>query len=362
MSQVVQALPTANTVSVPSWLDHRQRALLQNMLEDFRTFRYSRGDRQPSVEDAIAVILDFVTHGRGIPGELQPADFEKWSCDLRTKKSVRKSTQRKYQSTIRTFFDYLLDTPKFRNLLRNQLDLELVQVATPENCIIHRDQHQDAGEGRSFTEEEEEKFFHAIDREIEFAHAAGCTSQVHILQRDKAMFCVQRGYGLRETETLGLALNSFEHDPKAEQFGNYGICRVLGKGGKWRAVPCSDYQVADVLDWYLKEIRKEFACKAHSQQRALWLSTRGNPLSYSGYYQRFQKVINAAFLPDDLVPHGLRHTSITTDALDGANLQAISKKHGHVYSSTTQGYTHVPEDFVVHEFSRIAQVRAAGRK
>jgi site-specific recombinase XerD len=76
---------------------------------------------------------------------------------------------------------------------------------------------------------------------------------------------------------------------------------------------------------------------------------------------RFQHAIDLADMDGrGFVPHSLRHSSVSHES-HRLSLEANRRKHGHVYAATTQGYTHVEDEYVDDEIARAidAQIRAA---
>jgi site-specific recombinase XerD len=341
---------------LPSWLAPVERELLAEMLEAWRMWRLSRRNEVLTIQNDERVVLDFLVFSRGIPGQAQPEHFERWSSSLFEDRQVRPATQRKYQTAVRTFFDFLTRTPRLRNKVRSTLGVDIVQVATPENSVIHRREREQDGERMrsALTDEQTEAFFSALEREIAFAFNARSKS-LHALQRDKVMFAVMLDAGLRNKELTQLRLDSFRPNPKFEEFGRYGMVEVYGKGRKWRTVPFFDPAVARLLEWYVAEVRPRFLTKAANDEDSLFLSEQGTRLSPKSLWQRFKQTLGHAGLPYDIVPHCLRHTSVSNDAISGLSIEASRLRRGHAFAATTQTYTHFTDAFVEQEFGRIIQ-------
>ncbi|MBX9600721.1 MAG: tyrosine recombinase XerC [Bryobacteraceae bacterium] len=142
--------------------------------------------------------------------------------------------------------------------------------------------------------------------------------------RDRALFELLYGCGLRVSEAVGLDLADFDFE---EQW-----IRVRGKGKKERQVPYGR-KAADALRAYLE--------KREAKDGALFLNHRGARLSDRG--ARNIVKFYARFLAGDpsLHPHSLRHAFATHLLQDGADLRAIQELLGHARLSTTQKYTQV---------------------
>jgi integrase/recombinase XerC len=144
--------------------------------------------------------------------------------------------------------------------------------------------------------------------------------------RDRALFEILYGCGLRISELAGLNLEDVD---RAEAW-----LRVRGKGRKERQVPLPG-QAAEALERYLTErpvVRDE---------RAVFLNHRRGRLSARGM-RGIVKFYATTLAGDSSVhPHSLRHAYATHLLADGADLRAIQELLGHARLSTTQKYTQV---------------------
>ena len=148
--------------------------------------------------------------------------------------------------------------------------------------------------------------------------------------RDRALFEIAYGCGLRAEELIDLDIGSIDFD--AEQV------RVEGKGGKTRFVPVGEHALAS-LTRYLERARG--ALDAGTGEPALFLSKTGRRLSTSDVRRRLRTWARQAAAQGAVHPHALRH-SFATHLLDGgADLRAIQAMLGHSSISTTQVYTRV---------------------
>lgn len=346
-------VPLFQSRRLPPWLGPTQRALLEELLLAYRAHRGSKRHQLKTIEADEATLLNFFTHARGIPGQLQPEDFERWANHLYLERGVAAATQRGYQTVVRVFMDYVLRQPRLRNAVRGQMGAEAVQVATPENCIVHRRERElERGSARrSFTDQEACAFFDRLDLEIALAYRQ-CSKALRSLQRDKALFATVLELGLRADEALGLNIDSFEPNPEHPAMGAFGMVRVFGKGSKWRRVPALKAALSEVLQWYVDHVRPAYLAGAVAGEKALFLSERGKRLSYSAMHRQFTRMRELGGLPAELVPHCLRHTSVSNDDMGGLSAEANRLRHGHVYTATLQGYMHYPDAYVRAEFGR----------
>lgn len=145
--------------------------------------------------------------------------------------------------------------------------------------------------------------------------------------RDRALFTLLYGCGLRISEALALNRNDLP--------AGSATVRVLGKGSKQRQVPvlpAVHAAVAAYLD----------ACPWRLPDDApLFLGARGDRLNASVARKQMQTLRGQMGLPDSATPHALRHSFATHLLGSGADLRAIQDLLGHASLSTTQRYTDV---------------------
>jgi integrase/recombinase XerC len=145
-------------------------------------------------------------------------------------------------------------------------------------------------------------------------------------KRDRAIFELLYGCGLRVSELVGLSLEDVDLEER--------WLRVLGKGSKERMVPMGQTAVAALGD-YLKE-RVGVA-----GERGVFLNYKGGRISTRAVHQ-ITKFYAAMLLGDPSVhPHEFRHSFATHLLNAGADLRAIQELLGHSSLSTTQIYTKV---------------------
>ena len=152
------------------------------------------------------------------------------------------------------------------------------------------------------------------------------TKEDWVGQRDRALFTLLYGCGLRIDEALSLNIADMPRDE---------FLRVTGKGNKERQVPVIEI-VEKTLESYLEQ------CPFPSApERALFLGTRGKRLN-QGVAQKAMRDLRVTLgLPENITPHALRHSFATHLLQNGANLREIQELLGHSSLSTTQRYTEV---------------------
>lgn len=145
-------------------------------------------------------------------------------------------------------------------------------------------------------------------------------------KRDRALFALLYGCGLRIGEAIGLCVRDVK-----------GLERIVvtGKGNKQRVVPMLKI-VRVALEDYLQ------CCPFRLDDDApLFVGTRGNRLNPAIAQRSMRQVRAILGLPDTATPHALRHSFATHLLSGGGDLRTIQELLGHASLSTTQRYTEV---------------------
>jgi len=148
--------------------------------------------------------------------------------------------------------------------------------------------------------------------------------------RDRVVLELLYATGIRVGELCGLDVDDV--DPGRR------VVRVLGKGGKERAVPYGA-PAQRALDGWLEQGRPRWATPRSGA--ALVLGARGgrvDPRTVRAVVHRRLAAVPGA---PDLGPHGLRHSAATHLLEGGADLRSVQELLGHATLATTQIYTHV---------------------
>ncbi|HXV19877.1 MAG TPA: tyrosine recombinase XerC [Desulfuromonadales bacterium] len=155
--------------------------------------------------------------------------------------------------------------------------------------------------------------------------------------RDRAIVETLYSCGLRVSELTGLNVGSVDL--------REGLVRVLGKGRKERIVPIGR-KAREALGEYL-------AARGNpADEEPLFLNQRGGRLTSRSVERNLKVQLLKAGILKDATPHALRH-SFATHLLDGgADLRAIQELLGHASLSTTQKYTQVSVDHLMHVYDQ----------
>ncbi|NKF20712.1 tyrosine recombinase XerC [Solimonas marina] len=146
--------------------------------------------------------------------------------------------------------------------------------------------------------------------------------------RDHAIVELFYSAGLRLAELQQLDLDTLDPDR--------GAFTVRGKGSKER-VAMLGRKARAALDAWLA-LRPQYA---DADERALFVSSRGQRLSRGAIAQRLKQWARARELDVGLHPHRLRHAFATHMLENSGDLRAVQEMLGHAHLSTTQIYTHL---------------------
>lgn len=279
-----------NTESmIESFLDQlwMERGLSENTLSAYRS-------------DLVSAHRWFAAAGR-VLNDATAGDLQEYLASLFARSLGARSSARKL-SAMRRFFRYLVHSG-----YREDDPSSMIQSPKVGRRLPH-----------SLSERDVVALLNAPDTET----AIGL--------RDRAMFEVMYGCGLRVSELVSLSTLNIN---AAQAF-----LRVWGKGGKERIVPMGDHAVA-WLTRYLDTARP--ALLGAAPEEVVFLSVRGRGMTRHNVWHLIKKYAVSAGLTSDISPHTLRHAFATHLVNHDADLRAVQMLLGHSDLSTTQIYTQV---------------------
>ena len=160
--------------------------------------------------------------------------------------------------------------------------------------------------------------------------------------RDAAMLETLYATGFRVSELVSLKMRDLKLDS--------AFARVMGKGGKERAVPLSDIAVQRLSD-YLDRGRRPLLRERESEE--VFVTSRGGGMTRQGFWVLLRKYARAAGVRRKFSPHTLRHSFATHLLQRGADLRVVQTLLGHSDISTTEIYTHVDPERLRHVIREI---------
>ncbi len=161
-------------------------------------------------------------------------------------------------------------------------------------------------------------------------------------ERDRAIFELLYGCGLRNSELVGTELNDIEEAN--------GVILIRGKGKKQRYVPLEG-AAAEALAVY-REARQKVLNATRRKTSRLFINHRGGPLTTRSVGRIVKQIAISRGLPPDMHPHTLRHAFGTHMLTEGADLRAIQELLGHERLATTQRYTQLSITHVMEVYDR----------
>lgn len=231
---------------------------------------------------------------------------------LRAKEAIGKASIAREESAVRNFFKWMDDN----NIMQNTA---VFQIATPKlPKVLPR----------------------SLDVNTTFdvlEHAKENSSEPWIGVRDKAIFTLLYGCGLRISEALGL---------NVEDINTTEFLKIHGKGNKDRYVPILPI-VIERIEEYIKSCPYKL-----KPGTPLFLGAKGERLSPRIVQRKLQKIRTELNLPANITPHALRHSFATHLLAEGSDLRSIQELLGHVSLSSTQRYTDVNLETILKEYKK----------
>ena len=149
---------------------------------------------------------------------------------------------------------------------------------------------------------------------------------VWVTTRDKALYALLYGAGLRIQEALNL---------KLKDIGEF--LNILGKGKKQRLSPLLD-SVHTALEKYIEIC--PFLDKAEQDSYIFW-GERGNKLKATTVEHKLHRLRTLNNWPDYCTPHALRHSFASHLIQAGVDMRYVQELLGHSSLSSTQIYTKI---------------------
>jgi integrase/recombinase XerC len=330
---------------------HPQDVMVEAMLRGWRAQQAARGLRESTAVDRERSVRRFLAFTNEYPWQWTPGQVDEWSLWMTSEKRLAPSTIRGYQGNLRLFSEFLTDARYGWVAECEQRfgpGVHPVPICHEWNTIAHLNSYEGRPEARPFTREELQRFLDYADDQVERAVRAKRKGAL-AAYRDATLFKVIYGWGLRRTETAKLDVVDFGRNPKAPQFGRFGMLNVRYGKAK-RGQPPRRRNVLSVMDWaveavgdYVENVRPRFGLDTHP---ALWVTERGGRIKPAEINARFVAYRDALGLSKMLVPHSIRHSYVTHLTEDGVDRRFIQSQVGHECDSSTAIYTHVSDDYM----------------
>lgn len=214
------------------------------------------------------------------------------SCNLKN------STISRRISTLRTFYNYLVDENIVENNVFHNVKNPKLEKKLP-NYLNYN---------------EMEELLESID--------------ISTTEGLKKRLLIEMFYstGCRVSEMINVKISDID-------FTNKTI-RIMGKGSKERIVYFGDY-ASKYLDNYLSKVKCD---------KYLFTNKKGEKLTTNEVEQIVKDIMKHISIKTHVTPHTLRHTFATHLLNNGADIKTVQELLGHANLSTTGIYTHVSSD------------------
>ena len=285
------------------------------------------------------------------PWTWTPAMADDWITELRGVHGIAHSTVLNYQGALRHFMDYLLDPAyQWAEQCQDRFATHPVQVITEANSARHVHEGPGDPRKRAYTTDELQDLCDTADEQVTRRYEVG-TKGAMVALRTATITKVAYAWGLRRNEVRMLDLTDFGPNPRARQFGRFGVCYVrYGKPSKGSptkrrgvlTVPETAW-VIDCLEQWIDQGRPGFD---QATGTALFPTERSDRISNGALSHSFSDLCDTAGLTDPgLDFHSLRRSYVTLLVECGYDTRFIQEQVGHEYASTTSLYTFVSPDY-----------------
>ncbi|WP_431935108.1 tyrosine recombinase XerC [Micromonospora sp. RP3T] len=314
------ALPTAMRAAVDDFADHLSR-VRNRSAHTVRAY----------VTDVVALLDHAARMGRADLPELDLAVLRSWLARQRTTGTARTTLARR-AAAARTFSAWahragLLPGDVAAPLASPRARRDLPTVLRADQAAALMD-----APARAAGATDRDTGLPA-ETEPDTGHGGGAGDEAGppeaVLLRDRLLLELLYGTGVRISEACSLDVTDVDQARR--------VVRVLGKGGRERAVPYG-VPAQRALDAWLGAGRP--ALVVPGSGHALLLGARGGRLNPTTARRIVAGWTAAAGVPQ-VTPHGLRHSAATHLLEGGADLRAVQELLGHSSLASTQIYTHV---------------------
>jgi integrase/recombinase XerC len=284
--------------------------------------------------------FEYLTHQkRYSPNTLRAyrIDLEHWLLDLQDKRGIQSLAELSTQmevAQLRSYLSSLYDTHEKSSLCRRLSAIRSFLKYLRVQGLIARDVSVLVPTPKA--KKTLPEFFKV--EEMDELISAPDTSTI-LGRRDRAIFEVLYGCGLRVSEAVGLNIS----DVSLEQ----GWLTVMGKGSKERSVPFGP-PAREAIEAWLSD-RQDLTPKTASST-PLFVNFRGGRLTARSVARLLARHLVRMAASRSISPHGLRHSFATHLLAAGADLRTIQELLGHARLSTTQRYTHVDLGALLDEY------------
>lgn len=328
-------------------LRHPAEQMLESMLDGWRSQQLARALSFHTITARENAVRRFHTHSNEWPWRWSPQLADEWFSDLRVHRRISHSTLRGLQSALRQFCWFITDPAYgWAAECERLFGTHPVQICLDENTAAHVSSLESRPSKRAFSRDELQAFFDHADDQVVVAGELGRKGRGAAF-RDAVIFKVAYGWGLRRNEVRMLDAVDFGLNPKAAEFGRYGVCYVR-HGKAMRGSPPKRRSVLTVWDWtadVVEEWVSELRFHYPADGTALFPSERDERVGLSAINRTFARYRRELGLDAALDFHSLRRSYVTHLIEDGFDALFVQQQVGHEHASTTSLYTCVSSDY-----------------
>lgn len=322
--------------------------VFEAMVQGWSDQQLSRGLRPDTIGGRTLMLRRFQRFTGEWPWDWGPADLDEFTAELRSEQKAL-PTLRAYQGCLRQFLDFVSD-PRYQwsAVCERLFGTHPVQICFEWNTVAHVSDYEGRPAKRSLTKPELQRLFDHADERVAAARTAGKKGWLAAM-RDSTALKAAYAWGLRRRELVMLELADIGSNPKAPEFGTYGVIYVrwgkASRGGtpRRRSVLTVFPWSVRVLQQWVTEYRELFP--RGSDASWLWPTERSGHLDEARLSRRFGEYRDAVGLPEELTLHCLRHSYVTHLIEAGCDPLFVQQQVGHSYASTTALYTSVSSNY-----------------
>ncbi|WP_405592285.1 site-specific integrase [Streptomyces sp. NBC_01190] len=236
---------------------HPEEQVFQAMLDGWRNQQLARNLSFGTVESRERLVRRFRHFADAGPWAWAAADADEFFTDARAVKNVSHSTLLGYQTTLRQFCSYLTD-PHYGwpAECEKRFGTHPIQICTEWNTGRHVQEAMGRPGRRALTHDELQAVFDYADDRAEAAQSSGRKGWTSAF-RDSVLLKTAYAWGLRRNEVARLELCDLASNPKAPEFGHYGIVRVrFGKAMRGSPPKRRSVLTAPLFDWAVDSLRQ----------------------------------------------------------------------------------------------------------
>lgn len=321
-------------------------AVFARMLSGWRNQQLSRNLSLGTIEGRERLVVRFHESTNEYPWQWMPGHVDDFFGDLRAVHAASLSTIRSYQSSLRSFCEYVSSASYGWVRVCEQLfGTHPAQICFDWNTAAHVQDNESRPGKRAFTRSELQRFFDRADDEVTRIASLGRKGWLSAF-RDSVLLKTAYGWGLRCNEARHLQSIDFSRNPHTREFGRYGVLEVR-YGKAMKGSPPKSRSVLTVFDWSAEVIADwmERGRPYMPEGLDLFPSERGTLVSYGALLARLRRYCDELSLSPVLDIHSLRRSYASHLIEAGMDPLFVQNQLGHEHASTTSLYTFVTGDY-----------------